>query len=500
MSYESFVTYRAFGAAGDGKQNDISAIAAAHAYANEHDLPVHADEGAVYYIGEIREPAVICTDTDWSGAEFIIDDSIIGVDDRLTSVFRVEGKHKPFALDGVRPLKKGQAHLGVTLDAPALVMLENASVRRFIREGLNRNNGKEQSDIVFVSPDGAIEPAAPLIWDFDEVTSAIAYPIDEKTLTLRGGVFTTRANQAPSRYTYYQRNIQINRSNVHVVDLTHNVTGELDHGAPTSGFISTCDCANITIENCLFTAHKTYETIGAAGLPVSMGSYDLSFRRTINLTLKNCRQTTDILDTAYWGLMGSNQCKNIVLQSCVFSRFDAHEGVANISIFDTTLGHQCLNAIGSGLLRVERSTLYGRRFVNLRPDYGSTWDGDVLIRDCTWLPNRALSVPVQTSLLGGVYSGFHDFGYPCSMPTRVVIDGLHVKDAVYDADYAGIALLSDITPENVDAAYDARVAKEGYPYRVTEEIEISRFTADSGIKWRLSNNPYMYRTTRVVEK
>ena len=65
MSCESFVTYRALGAAGDGKQNDMPAIVAAHAYANEHDLPVRGDEGAVYYIGEIAETAAICDFDNW---------------------------------------------------------------------------------------------------------------------------------------------------------------------------------------------------------------------------------------------------------------------------------------------------------------------------------------------------------------------------------------------------------------------------------------------------
>ena len=496
MSCESFVTYRAFGAAGDGKQNDMPAIVAAHAYANEHDLPVRGDEGAVYYIGEIAQTAAICTDTDWTGAKFIIDDSIIDVDHRETAVFCVRSRLEPYALSGIGALKKGQTSLGITLAAPALVVLENDTVRRFIREGLNQDSGKPQSDIVFVSPDGTIDPDAPLIWDFDEITAATAYPVDTQTLTLRGGEFTTIANQAQSRYTYYGRGIDVCRSNVHIDGITHYVTGELDHGAPYSGFICTSDCTNVTIENCLFTAHKIYMTIGSAGLPVWMGSYDLNFRRTINLTLRNCRQTTDILDTDYWGLMGSNQCKNIALESCVFSRFDAHEGVANISITDTTLGHQCLNAIGSGLIRVERSTLYGHNFINLRSDYGSNWEGEVLIRDCTWIPCLGRGVTPQAALISGHYSGFHDFGYPCCMPSRVVIDGLHVKDELHDADYAGIPLLGNITPENTDAAYDARVK---YPYRVTEEIEITRFSSASGMKWKLTDNPYMYRDTRVAE-
>ena len=45
------VHYRDFGAKGDGKADDINAIAATHAFANEFGLPVKADDKATYYIG-----------------------------------------------------------------------------------------------------------------------------------------------------------------------------------------------------------------------------------------------------------------------------------------------------------------------------------------------------------------------------------------------------------------------------------------------------------------
>src|SRR3982751_3882587 len=45
-----WVTYGDFGALGDGKTDDIEAIAATHAVANQNALPVKADEGKTYYI------------------------------------------------------------------------------------------------------------------------------------------------------------------------------------------------------------------------------------------------------------------------------------------------------------------------------------------------------------------------------------------------------------------------------------------------------------------
>jgi hypothetical protein len=69
------VRYREFGAKGDGKTDDIDAIAEAHAFANQHGLAVKADEGATYYIGGKNRTVVIQTDTDFGTAAFIIDDT-----------------------------------------------------------------------------------------------------------------------------------------------------------------------------------------------------------------------------------------------------------------------------------------------------------------------------------------------------------------------------------------------------------------------------------------
>jgi hypothetical protein len=65
---KGLVRYSDFGAKGDGKTDDIEAIAAAHAFANQQGLPVKADEGATYYIGGKNRTAVIRTNTDFCKA------------------------------------------------------------------------------------------------------------------------------------------------------------------------------------------------------------------------------------------------------------------------------------------------------------------------------------------------------------------------------------------------------------------------------------------------
>ena len=487
-----FVTYRGFGAAGDGVTDDFAAIVKTHEYANEHGVPVRGDEGATYYIGRHETTAEIRTDVDWTGAKFIIDDTKMDVPLRQTHTFHVSRRTAGIDLTklGVTSLKKGAASLDVRLDADCYVYVINKNKKIFIREGSNQTSGSPQTDCFILHADGTVDPSTPIIWDFDEVTTLLAYPLETETLTVKGGTITTIANRAESKYTYYTTGIEVVRSNVVIDGLTHYVTGELDHGAPYDAIIQVNECANVTVQNCTFTAHLIYHTIGSAGVDVSMGSYDLRCRRAINVLYKNCRQTTDILDTRYWGLFVSDFCKNLTLDGCTFSRFDAHMGVTNATIRNCTLGHQCLNAIGHGLLTVENCILYGRNIIALRGDYGSTWNGDAVIRDCIWLPNMARGAGGRLSLIGGWYTGFHDFGYECYMPQHVTIDNLVVDDRSHDAEYGGLAILGNITPKNSSPEY-----APPYPYHVTRSVSVHGLHTTSGLAWRLSDNPYMYRDT-----
>ena len=482
------VRYSDFGARGDGRTDDIEAIAAAHAFANQHGLPVKADEGATYYIGGKDRTAVIRTDTDFGTAAFIIDDTDIR--NRNAHVFLVSSSLQPFKLEGLSSLKRDQEKIDVSLPGPCLITVTNSNVRRYIRFGPNQNDGAPQTDIFIVDKDGNVDMDAPVIWDFDQITDITALPVDETTLTITGGRFTTIANRAESRYTYYSRGIAIRRSNVLLDGLEHYVTGEGDHGAPYSGFLNIRDCAYVTVQNTILTGRKTYHTIGSAEVSVPMGSYDISINRALNVSFVNCSQTNDINDRTYWGIMGSNYCKNIVLDNCSFSRFDAHMGVANATIRNSTLGHQGINAIGSGTFTVENSTIYGWTLINLRSDYGSTWQGEFIIRDCVFVPSGGRTT--SASLIGGSYSGQHDFGYTCYMPERITIENLHIDDSNHPADYRGPAIFANFNRNMTDNSY-----VEKFPYVITREVILSNVTTASGIPLRISDNPFMFNNVKM---
>lgn len=486
MKAKEIVTYEAFGAKGDGRTDDLASIVAAHAYANAHGLSVRAKDAATYYLGGKDLTAVIQTDTDFGTARFVIDDREL--ENHRAFVFEVQSKLPSFVVEGIETLQKGQPRLNLTLPQPALLIAVNDGKRQFIRRGLNVNNGSPQTDVFVVTPSGEVDPLTPILWDFDRVTELTAYPIDETPLLISGGRFTTIANDHESEYTYHARGILIQRSNVQVEGIEHRITGEGDHGAPYRAFLAISHCVDVTVRNSGFSGRKTYQTIGNAGQPVSMGSYGLHINHSHNVLFENCVQLNDIHDRSLWGIMASNFSKNLTYDGCTLSRFDAHQGVYNATIVDSEIGHSGINLIGSGTFLLENSKVNSSKLIDLRSDYGSTWEGELVIRDSTFVPLG--NGPVR--LILGSNDGRHDFGYDCHMPERIVLDGLTIRDGNRSADIEAPVVLGNFNRDFKDESY-----QETYAYKKTREILLKNVITESGLPLKLSANPVMFSGVKL---
>lgn len=494
MEFEDgLVNYEAFGAKGDGVADDLPAIRDAHAYANDHGLAVRSRPDATYHLGRQAITVRIATDTDWNTSRFTVDDSE-PVEDHKASLFEVVSLLEPETLEITR-LTRDQRSLDVMPARDCFVLVENENRRVYIRRGLNQNNGAPQHDCFILRKDGSIE--ADIDWEYEEVTRVEAHPIEEDTLTVRGGVFTTFANREhhPNGYKYWSRNIVVHRSNTEIDGLTHYVVGETHVGCPYSGFLSARQCALITFRNCWATGHKIYSTIGAAGKPVSMGTYDYNANNVVGFTMVNCRMN-HITDRTRWGVIGSNFCKDILLEDCVLSRMDTHMGVSGTYVIRRCeLGHMGLNAIGRGKLLLEDSTLHGNSLVSFRRDYGSTWEGDVEIRNCRWIP--ACGEETRPHMINTSNDGMHDFGYPCFMPRTVTIDGLRVEDTNTPDDYEGIYFFTD--PDGGWDEDEAPGDDRPFPYATCEKVVVKGLETASGKAPRVCPNPRIDSAV-VVEK
>lgn len=461
---EKFVTYEQFGANGDGKTDDMPAIVACHDYANEHGLEVYAKDDATYYIGGKDISAKIMTSTHFGKAKFIIDD--IELENRRTWCFIASSAYEKFDID-IRSLEKNQKHIDFPHEGKVYVRVTNSNRRMFIRKGNNANSGADCSDTFVVDESGNILHG--INWNYDTVTSAYAFRVDDEPIVIEGGIFTTVANQHKcEKYDSYARGFYVARSNVTFRNITHYIEGEGEFGAPYSGFIAAGECYNTLIENCVFTPHKTYKMPSKIpGALVNMGTYELGFTASLSLTLRGITQTRDILDSTYWGLMGSNYSKNFVIEDCVISRFDAHCGVTNSVIRNCTFGHAGFNLIGFGEMLIENVTIIRHEsFINLRADYGCFFDGKVIIRNCTWKPSGE-----KYRVFTAYNVGDHDFGYKCMMP-EIIIDGLYIDDSGCTDTRNDVVLFANYDPD----------FKEGkpFPYYSCEKLTANGVKTKSG--------------------
>lgn len=457
--FADYVTYEDFGAVGDGETDDFEAIVKTHEYANANGLSVFANETATYYIGGADMTACIMTDTDWSTARFIIDDT--QVENRSAWVFNVAPSQSAVSItDKVSPLKIDADNIGTSLDCKSLVVLTDSNVKRYIRKGANQNSGSNQTDVILVDEDGNVSPDTPLIWDFDAITCATAYPVDAEKLNVKGGRFTTVANNAASEYNYYARGILVRRSNTVIDGIYHDIINEGKTGAPYSAFMSLSCCADVTVKNSTFTGHKKYVTTGSAGTNVTMGTYDLGAATAVNAKFINCNQTNDITDIDYWGIAGTNYCKNLVYDGCALSRFDAHQGVLNATVKNSVLGHHGIKLIGSGTALIENTTVLAEDFVDLRSDYGSTWNGEMIIRNCRFYPTG-----ISSHIIKAENSEDHNFGYTCYLPRKVEVDGFYVHRI------GNSYLFGKVNPKHNSDSYNAE-----YPVVSPQEITVNNFS------------------------
>jgi len=418
------VRYSDFGAVGDGVTDDYDAIVAAHAYANEQGLPVFADEGATYYIGESDKCAIIRTNTTWTGATFIIDDrSLIPWRSDINTLFLVDGDEyvDDFEID---TLKKGQKKLGFAPGEKLLVTVENDNIRQYFRRYVDYDASTAMSDTFIVDAEGNI--LSDIIWNFDEITKTTAKRIGEP-LVIEGGTFLHMVNRHDSQ-SYFSRNIKIIRSNTTVQNLTMKVAEEGDVGSPYMGFLMVIETAYVNLKNLQLDA---YNSFGG-----TMGTYAMQINYSANTTLDNVVQTNDILDESIWGIMNTNFCKDFVVKNCRLNRYDSHMGVTNCTIENSIIGTNGVNLIGHGDFILKDSTVYNDCLFILRADYGATWDGDIYVENVTWHYNSSAPAVIYAR-----NDSSHDFGYTCYQPHNVYIDGLYIIDDEAPENYGGPRIL-----------------------------------------------------------
>ena len=495
---ENVVRYSDFGAIGDGVANDFAAIKAAHDYANERGLAVEGTAGKTYRIGDNgNESIIIKTDTLWVGCAFILDDSVVAYDSpaRTTWLIKVVSDKTPIKVTDVKPLKIGDTNVGFKVGYPALVHIVNDEQRRYIRNGLNEDKGDAQREVLLVDADGNIDPSTPISWDYEKITMCEVIDIDDKPLDINGGHFIRWANQAPNQYYYYQRGIEVTRSNVTIRNFDHKMIKEGPTRSPYSGFVSARLCNNFTLENGVLRAHKHYYRQDPGGLNL-LGSYEMQMYACNNVTMKNLYQPNmyedDDVTVLFKGEMGSNYCRNFLVDGCHLSSFDSHKASGNIKIINSEIEH--INCIGCGHVHIENTIIQmgpKPEIMTLRGDYGCFWRGTAYIKDVT------LSSPKENqnfALMAGYGSWDNwDFGYETCMPHTITISDIRTSGGrpLYIFDRY-IEKYGDVSQPTL-----ADGTKNLNPYKPTETVIIESNKYNVEI---IVNYSPLFKNTKVIKK
>ena len=314
-------------------------------------------------------------------------------------------------------------------------------------------------------------------------------PINEKPITLENATFESLGNRINiydnKASIYVNRGINVTRSNTTIKNITHKITDEIPMGAPVdadgnivegyhysgkmgdrgagyavntatgepvtdgsvkpfigysyNAFFCLTEVSNINLIKCRLQARRYY----------FQGTYDLALNRTNNVTIKDCVQTNFWYESATgkfyenrndsngqlsinvsaqpcWGVMTSNDSKNVVYDHSKLVRWDAHEGMVNGKIINGS-EVSMLRVTGGGELLIEDSTVYytsSNAVILLREDYGATFKGTVTFRNVDIISLKTTPPPAFFRAM----TANHDFGNECYFP-NVIIDNVRFFDA-----------------------------------------------------------------------
>lgn len=419
-----YVTYDDFGAKAEEGYDDYNVIKETHAFANENNYEVKAEEGKNYHIYRLdeTEPITIQTNTDWNNANIIIHDE--GINDKNTrnyAIFQIKSNISDTIIRDNETLKNIEVNKQTKKIkelagyGECLCIVYNSDKKQYIRSGGNQNSGASQEDIFKIDNEGNV--LNEIQWDFEKVTWIRLIKIPDETITIENGNFITilPENDYEQASGYFNRNIICNRSNTIIKNIKHNVDNTQRLAGPYFGFLRISFATDIIIENSSLYSHKYSQK----------SNYDLILEHSANITIDKVI-SNDIEDIYRWGITGTNYTKDIIYKDCVLNRIDSHTGVHNLSIENCTIGVKGITLTGSGIFNLKNVTRLGSEsFIELRADYGSSWNGTINITDCTYKPtysNQIISFFVTYD-----NNELHDYGYDLYLP-NININNLKIED------------------------------------------------------------------------
>lgn len=475
-----YITYEDFGAYADGEHDDYIPIRTAHNVANQKGYEVRAEKKEYHIFKENDiDPIAIKTNTNWNGATFIIhDENIKDLNTRNYAIFQIMSENSKIIiedreiLDEIEVNKDTKQIKQLSGNGNCLCVISNDKKMQYIRYGNNQNTGRQQQDIFKIDNEGNV--LNEIQWDFEYVSQIVLIPIPEEQLIVQNGNFKTilPSDDYEQSTGYFNRNIICYRSNCKIKNINHELNDEEALGGPYYGFLKLEWASDIKVENCQLVSHK-YKNVS---------NYDLIIEYCANIELDNVI-SDDINDTNRWGITGTNYTKDITYKNCKLNRIDAHCGVHNLNILDSEIGIHGITVVGSGNLNISNTILNDYNgAVYLRDDYGSTWNGEINIKDCT-LTNAKVPRIIYFSISYDE-EGLHDYGYQLYLPD-VNIDGLIIRDEGVNNRYNNIYVFDNCKEKTGIDNGDIR-----NNYTLPKKITIKNYQTSSGKKLKIFYNKF----------
>ena len=406
------------------------------------------------------------------------------------AIFKVESDYEAYRISdeaiirGVldQGLNRSSTRVGLKLDYPAMIIPYNDAHRVYRRRGYGGWGGSPMHEVIVIDKDGNISEETPIMFDYENIDYIDVYRLDIKPITIEGGIFTTRSSRVNTLTIYpdgsskrcggyLHRGINIKRSFTTLRGVKHYITdevpmrdqvnekGEVVHiSACYQGFYLASYANHVFFEDCVISGRRCYNyVVGGAG-----GTYGLSGNAVNKLVFKGCKQANfwvtvdenyDIHPVSedtpgamtsmsyynvngknlkmHWGIGGSNFCKNMEYIDCLLSRYDAHSGLYNGKIVNSTINGMEIVGVGNLLLENSRwfSAAGGKRagagnsIMYLRNDYASTWDGELTLKN---FKAYVHSETANTYILSHSYNNWY-YGYQAYFP-NLSVEGLRVYD------------------------------------------------------------------------
>ena len=375
-------------------------------------------------------------------------------------------------------LKPGTKKIDLGLGYPAMIVpyYSEMAARVYRRRGYGSFTGASRHEVILLDKDGNVSEETPIMFEYPAFDYIEVYRDDIGELLVEGGEFTTLACQVnvlrdigggktDEMGGYINRSIKIRRSHTTVKGVKHYVKNEIPIseqikdgeyvkiGTTYNGFFHAANANHVTLLDCILTGRRCYGRPKHCKTGGTGGTYDFSAAMVNKIVLKNCHQTNFWIkyDENYnitpcnegdegavpsimiqkiqgldvkviWGIGGTNFCKNMEYIDSTLSRFDAHQGLYNGKIINSSVNVMALT--GNGTMVVENTKWFSADpsytfncLFHMRGDYGSTWQGNMKVKNL-----KAYFFNTHTiSVFMHGYSNWY-YGYDCYLPS-VEIDG-----------------------------------------------------------------------------